>query len=95
MIVDIFTAIVVWLILKWNEQADKYGNERYILIIAYMIGLATGLHLLNLLALPFVALIIFFHSLSNSSPIWSSGLSFDISPPYIDNGNRSSVLFCH
>ena len=47
-----FTAIVVWLILKWNEQADKYGNERYILIIAYMIGLATGLHLLNLLALP-------------------------------------------
>ena len=55
-----FTAIVVWLILKWNEQADKYGNERYILIIAYMIGLATGLHLLNLLALPFVALIIYF-----------------------------------
>ena len=55
-----FTAIVVWLILKWNEQADEYGNERYILIIAYMIGLATGLHLLNLLALPFVALIIYF-----------------------------------
>ena len=59
-----FTAIVVWLILKWNEQADKYGNERYILIIAYMIGLATGLHLLNLLALPFVALIIYFRKYS-------------------------------
>lgn len=55
-----FTAIVVWLVLHWAEHADQKGNERYILIIAYMIGLATGLHLLNLLALPFVALIIYF-----------------------------------
>ena len=45
-----FTAIVVWLILLWSEKADEDGNERYILIIAYMIGLATGVHLLNLLA---------------------------------------------
>ena len=42
-----FTAIVVWLILLWSEKADNKGNERYILIIAYMIGLATGVHLLN------------------------------------------------
>ncbi len=55
-----FTAIVVWLVLHWSERADQPGNERYILIIAYMIGLATGLHLLNLLALPFIALIIYF-----------------------------------
>ncbi|MBA65270.1 MAG: hypothetical protein CMG55_05670 [Candidatus Marinimicrobia bacterium] len=55
-----FTAIVVWLILIWSEKADNRGHERYILIIAYMIGLATGLHLLNLLTLPFVALIIYF-----------------------------------
>lgn len=55
-----FTAIVVWLILRWSEKADEQGHERYILIIAYMIGLATGLHLLNLLTLPFVALIIYF-----------------------------------
>jgi len=55
-----FTAIVVWLILHWSERADEKGHERYILIIAYMIGLATGLHLLNLLTLPFVALVIYF-----------------------------------
>ena len=55
-----FTAIVVWLILVWSEKEDLKGNERYILIIAYMIGLATGLHLLNLLTIPFVALIIYF-----------------------------------
>ena len=55
-----FTAIVVWLILHWSERAEEQGNERYILIIAYMIGLAIGIHLLNLLALPFIALIIYF-----------------------------------
>ena len=55
-----FTAIVVWLVLLWNEKADQKGHERYLLIIAYMIGLATGLHLLNLLAIPFITLIIYF-----------------------------------
>ena len=57
-----FTAIVVWLALLWSEKADEQGNERYILIIAYMIGLATGLHLLNLLTIPFVALLIYFRT---------------------------------
>ncbi len=55
-----FTAIVVWLILHWSERAEEKGNERYILIIAYMVGLAIGVHLLNLLALPFIALVIYF-----------------------------------
>ena len=59
-----FTAIVMWLILHWSERADEPGNERYILIIAYMIGLAIGIHLLNLLALPFIALIIYFRKQS-------------------------------
>mgnify|MGYP000005125520 CR=1 FL=1 len=58
-----FTVIVVWLILHWSERADHSGNERYILIIAYMIGLASGIHILNLLTLPFVALIIYFKKL--------------------------------
>ncbi|MEE8437777.1 MAG: DUF2723 domain-containing protein, partial [Candidatus Neomarinimicrobiota bacterium] len=55
-----FTAIVVWLILHWSERADEKGNERYLLIIVYMLGLAIGVHLLNLLALPFIALVIYF-----------------------------------
>ena len=63
-----FTAIVVWLILHWYEKADEKGHERYILIIAYMIGLATGLHLLNLLTLPFVALIIYFRKYRSKVP---------------------------
>jgi len=54
-----FTAIVAWLILKWSRDADNW-NLRYLLIIVYMFGLAIGVHLLNLLTLPFVALIIYF-----------------------------------
>ena len=55
-----FTAIVVWLALKWAENHDKAYNERWLVLIAYMFGLAIGVHLLNLLALFFVALIVYF-----------------------------------
>lgn len=55
-----FTAIVVWLALKWSEHHEDPYNERWLVLIAYMFGLALGVHLLNLLALFFVALIIYF-----------------------------------
>lgn len=55
-----FTAIVVWLALKWSENHDKEYNERWLVLIAYMFGLAIGVHLLNLLAIFFVALIVYF-----------------------------------
>lgn len=55
-----FTAIVVWLALKWAENYDKDYNERWLVLIAYMFGIAIGVHLLNLLALFFVALIVYF-----------------------------------
>ncbi len=54
-------AFVVWLILKWRRDEYKnIHNERYILIIAYVMGIAISIHLLNLLTLPFIALIIYF-----------------------------------
>ena len=55
-----FTAIVVWLALKWAENHDKPYSERWLVMIAYMFGLAIGVHLLNLLTLFFVALIMYF-----------------------------------
>lgn len=55
-----FTSIVVWLAFKWAEHHQEKGNERWLVLIAYMFGLALGVHLLNLLALFFVALIIYF-----------------------------------
>lgn len=54
-----FTAIVVWLILKWMDHSESAQSDRYILIIFYILGLAIGVHLLNLLALPTIAMIIF------------------------------------
>jgi tetratricopeptide (TPR) repeat protein len=55
-----FTHIVVWLILVWHEKADDPGSERYLLLIAYMFGCSTALHLLNVLCVPAIALIIYF-----------------------------------
>ncbi|NIR51402.1 DUF2723 domain-containing protein [candidate division KSB1 bacterium] len=57
-----FTAIVVWLILVWLEKVDQEEHvaDRILLLIAYLVGLATGVHLLNILALPSVFLIIYF-----------------------------------
>lgn len=56
----LFTGLVVWLIFKWSERSEQVGNEKYILFIAYLMGLATGVHLLNVLAIPMVVMIIYF-----------------------------------
>ncbi|MDZ7680383.1 MAG: DUF2723 domain-containing protein [Fodinibius sp.] len=55
-----FTALVVWLALVWAEDHDEEYNERWLILIGYLFGIALGIHLLNLLALFFVALIIYF-----------------------------------
>lgn len=55
-----FTAIVVWLMLKWNEVSDEEGNERWLMIVMYMMGVAIGVHLLNLLTLFGLALIYYY-----------------------------------
>ncbi|MDZ7264649.1 MAG: DUF2723 domain-containing protein [candidate division KSB1 bacterium] len=55
-----FTAIVLWLILVWHEKADDPHSDKYLFLIAYSIGLAIGIHLLNILALPAIFLIYYF-----------------------------------
>ena len=55
-----FTAVVVWLILKWASKFKTSNHIKYLILISYCIGLAIGVHLLNLLAIPFIALIIFY-----------------------------------
>lgn len=54
------TALVTWLALRWSESHEEPRGERWLLLIAYIFGLGIGVHLLNLLALFFVALIIYF-----------------------------------
>ncbi|MDQ7053329.1 MAG: DUF2723 domain-containing protein [candidate division KSB1 bacterium] len=55
-----FTAIVVWLILRWADQHEDPASDRWLVLIFYLVGLALGVHLLNLLALPTVFLIMYF-----------------------------------
>lgn len=55
-----FTALVIWLIMVWTEKWNTAWGDKLLLLIAYMVGLAIGVHLLNLLALPTVFLIIYF-----------------------------------
>ncbi len=57
-----FTACVVWLILVWDRQPASRGGDRLLLLIAYLIGLALGVHLLSVLALVTVFLLIFFRT---------------------------------
>lgn len=57
---SLFVAIVVYMMMKWNEQADTPGNEKYLLMIAYLIGLSTGVHLLAVLCIFSMGMIIYF-----------------------------------
>ena len=55
-----FTAVVFWLILKWEEQADQPNSDRWLILIAYLTGLSIGVHLLNLLCLPAIVLVVYY-----------------------------------
>ena len=55
-----FTAVVFWLILKWEDVADKPHSDRWLVLIFYMTGLSIGVHLLNLLSIPAIVLIYYY-----------------------------------
>ncbi len=57
---SLFTAVVFWLILKWDELADEEGSDRWLIAIAYLMGLSIGVHLLNLLTIPAIVLVYYF-----------------------------------
>ena len=55
-----FTAAVFWAILKWENEADEPNSNRWLILIAYLMGLSTGIHLLNLLAIPAIVIVYYF-----------------------------------
>jgi len=55
-----FTALVFWSILKWEQQADRPGADKWIIFIFFMMGLSIGVHLLNLLTIPALVLVYYF-----------------------------------
>ncbi len=59
---SMFTALVVWLMLRWEEEADKPHALRWIVLIAYLMGLSIGVHILNLLTIPALVFIYYFRT---------------------------------
>jgi len=59
------TAIVFWAILKWDANADENGADKWIVLIAYIVGLSIGIHLLNLLTIPALAMVYYFRRYNN------------------------------
>jgi hypothetical protein len=57
---SLFTAVVFWAILKWENIADERHSNRWLILIAYLMGLSIGVHLLNLLAIPAIVMIYYF-----------------------------------
>ncbi len=70
---SMLTALVFWLILKWEENAESPHSDKWIILIAYVIGLSIGVHLLNLLCIPAIVLIYYYKK--NEKATWKGGLS--------------------
>jgi len=62
-----FTAVVFWLILKWEDHADEPHSDRWLVLIMYMTGLSIGVHLLNLLCLPAIVLVYYYKRFPNAN----------------------------
>ena len=77
---SLFTAVVFWLILKWDEHADEEGSDKWLILIAYLMGLSIGTHLLNLLTIPAIVLVYYFrrHEFSWKGVCGALGISVAI-----------------
>ncbi|MDP3580289.1 MAG: DUF2723 domain-containing protein, partial [Ignavibacteria bacterium] len=74
-----FIGFIVWLMLLWNEKADEPESERYIVMIFYLIGLSTGVHLMSVLAIVSVVMVIYFRKyLTDEAVLKKTGIYFII-----------------
>ncbi len=75
-----FTAIVFWLILKWEDSEGTMADDRWFVLIAYLMGLSIGVHLLNLLVIPAIVLVYYFKKFQPSvkGTLLALGVSFVI-----------------
>jgi Protein of unknown function (DUF2723) len=71
-----FTAMVFWAILKWEQNADKPGSDKWIVFIFYMMGLSIGVHLLNLLTIPAIVMVYYFKRYKPTT--WGTIIAFVI-----------------
>ena len=77
---SLFTAVVFWLILKWEDHSDEPQADRYIVLISLLMGLSIGVHLLNLLCIPAMVLIYYYKKSGSASnlkgSLWALVVSF-------------------
>ena len=69
---SMLTALVFWLILKWDNRADQKGSDKWLVLIAFVMGLSIGVHLLNLLCIPAIVMVYYFRKAKN--PDWKGTL---------------------
>lgn len=75
---SLFTALVFWAILKWESHSDEPGNLRWIVLIAYLMGLSIGVHLLNLLAIPAIVAVFYFKRNRFKWPTFIGAMAFSL-----------------
>ena len=101
---SMFTAIVFWLILKWEDVADQPHSDRWIILIAYLTGLSIGVHLLNLLCLPAIVLVYYYKKVPGAnakgsllalagSMILVAAVLYGIVPGVVKVGDWFELLF--
>jgi hypothetical protein len=98
-----FTALVFWAILKWEDVADEKNADRWIILIAFLMGLSIGVHLLNLLAIPAIVLVYYFRKFQFtwkgfiismvSSVIILSLLMYGIMPGVVTISSKFDLFF--
>lgn len=98
-----FTAIVFWAILKWENVADEKYANRWLILIAYLMGLSIGVHLLNLLAIPAIVLVYYFRKYTATpkgtilalilSFLFLGGIMYVIIPGVIQLGSKFELIF--
>ena len=99
-----FTAVVFWLILKWEEHADEPHSDRWLVLIMYMTGLSIGVHLLNLLCLPAIGLVWYYKRFPNAnakgsllallvSAVILAGVLYGVVPGIITVGGWFELFF--
>ena len=98
------TALTFWLILKWENRSDKPGSDRYLVAIAYVIGVSVAVHLLNLLCIPAIILVIYYKKYKHTTAKGSllalvlsfviiALILFGLVPGFVEVAQYSELLF--
>ena len=98
------TALVFWLILKWENRADEPHSDRYLILIAYVIGISVAVHLLNLLCIPAIVLVFAYRKWNNMgvgksllalliSFVMIALVLFGLVPGFIKMAQRFELMF--